>query len=201
MDREVDIELKPTVNAVDSYLDKEPRDQTPKNSSETLISKFQRTVTILGGLVLLLLILLFAHIYRGGDSLSPDDLKDVRADLAHLEKGLLTLEQKITNLEESGKDLQQSILGAERSREAISANLKELNQRIGQFEKGIESTEGKRRAQTKKEYYEVRPGDTLYGISQKYGISLDALRRLNGLAPDHLIRPGEKLIVSGDSNH
>jgi len=199
MDEEVDIELNPTVKAVDSYLHKESRSETPKESGETLVAKIQRTMRILGGLVLLLLIILFAHIYRGGDNLSPDDLKDVRADLAHLEKRFLTLEQKITFLEESEKGLQQSMLGAERSREIISSNLEELNQEMGRFEKRIESIEGRRRAQTTREYYEVQPGDTLYGISQKHGISLDELRRLNGLAPDHLIRPGEKLIISKDS--
>jgi LysM repeat protein len=201
MDEEVDIELNPTVKAVDSYLDIEPRNETPKDSGETLVSKFQRTIRILGGLVLLLVIILFAHIYRGGNNLSPEDLKGIRTDLAHIDKRLRTLEEKITLLEERGKDIQPSILGAEPSRETVSAKLKELDQEIGQLDKRIESIEGKRRAQTTKEYHEVRPGDTLYGISQKYGISLDELRRLNGLAPDHLIRPGEKLVISGEGTH
>jgi len=201
MDEQVDIELNGTVKAVDSYLDKKLRNGNPKDSSEKLALKFQTTVKILGGLVLLMLIILFAHIYRGGNNLSGEDLKGLRTDLAHLEKRLWTLEEKITFLEARGRDMQQSILGAERSRETISASLKELNQEIGQFEERIESIEGKRKAQTTKEYYEVRPGDTLYRISQKYGIALDELRRLNGLAPDHLLRPGQKLIVSGGSSH
>jgi LysM repeat protein len=201
MDEEVDIELNGTVKAVDSYLDKGPPNETPRNSSETVDLKFQRTVRILGGSVLLVLLILFAHIYRGGTNLSPEDLKGIRTDLANLEKRLWTLEEKITFLEESGKDMQQSILGAKRSRETISGNLKDLSREIGQFEKRIESIEGKRREQATKEYYEVRPGDTLYRISQKYGISLDELRRLNGLAPDHLLRPGQKLIISGGSSN
>ena len=201
MDERVDMELNGTVKAVDSYLDKKLRNENQKNSSATPDSKIQRTVKILGGLVILVLIMLFAHIYRGGTNLFSEDLKGIRTDLANLEKRLWTLEEKIAFLEESGKDMQQSILGAQRSRETISANLKELTQEIGQFEKRIESIEGKRRAQTTKEYYEVRPGDTRYSISQKHGISLDELRRLNGLAPDHLLRPGQKLIISGGSSH
>ena len=201
MDERVDIELNGTVKAVDSYLDKKPRNENPKDSSATPDSKIQRTVKILGGLVILVLIMLFAHIYRGGTNLSPEDLKGIRTDVANLEKGLWTLEEKITFLEASGKEMQKSILGAKRSRETISASLKDLSREIGQFEKRIESIEGKRKAQTTKEYYEVRPGDTLYRISQQYGISLDELLRLNGLAPDHLLRPGQKLIISGGSSH
>ena len=43
--------------------------------------------------------------------------------------------------------------------------------------------------------YEVRAGDTVYGISRKHGISVEALRRLNGLNEQDVIRPGQKLVV------
>jgi len=161
MDEQVDVELNCTVKAIDSYLDKKPRKENPKDSSETVDLKFQRTVRILGGLVILLLIMLFAHIYRGGTNLSPEDLKGIRTDLAHLEKRFWTLEEKFTFLEGSGKDMQQSILGARRSRETITANLNELTQEIDEVDKRIESIEGRRRVRATKEYYEVRPGDTL----------------------------------------
>jgi LysM repeat protein len=98
-------------------------------------------------------------------------------------------------LEENGKDMQQSILGIERSRESLSADLTELAQKIGQFEERTTSAEEKTVSQNERRHYEVRPGDTLYRISQKYGISVDELRRLNGLAPDHVIHPGQKLII------
>ena len=41
----------------------------------------------------------------------------------------------------------------------------------------------------------VQPGESLYSIAQKYGITLKALYKKNGLLPDHSIRVGEKLKV------
>ena len=41
-------------------------------------------------------------------------------------------------------------------------------------------------------FYTVRSGDTLFGISVKFGISVDAIMKLNGLRSNE-IRPGMKL--------
>jgi hypothetical protein len=43
---------------------------------------------------------------------------------------------------------------------------------------------------------EVQPGDTLWNISRAYGMSVDALIRLNNLTPTELIYPGQKLSVT-----
>jgi membrane-bound lytic murein transglycosylase D len=43
-------------------------------------------------------------------------------------------------------------------------------------------------------YYEVQPGDTLYGITRKFGIGIEQLRELNDLKSD-TIHPGQKLRI------
>ncbi len=43
--------------------------------------------------------------------------------------------------------------------------------------------------------YEVRPGDTLSAISQRFGVSVTALMEANGLADPDLIVAGETLII------
>ena len=45
------------------------------------------------------------------------------------------------------------------------------------------------------EYYTIRKGDTLSGISYKCGVSLNTLLRLNGLSKNSKIYPGKKLKV------
>jgi LysM repeat protein len=45
-------------------------------------------------------------------------------------------------------------------------------------------------------YHEVKPKETLYQISRRYGLTVDALLKLNRLAPDAVIHPGQKLIVA-----
>lgn len=45
--------------------------------------------------------------------------------------------------------------------------------------------------------YTVRSGDTLYGIAQRFGTTVDALREANDLGRSASIMPGRKLKVSG----
>ncbi len=44
-------------------------------------------------------------------------------------------------------------------------------------------------------HYEVRPGDTLTAISQRFGVSLAALMEANGLADPDLIVAGQTLVI------
>ena len=46
-------------------------------------------------------------------------------------------------------------------------------------------------------YYTVKTGDTLYGISRKFGMSLSQLVSVNGISASSLIVPGQTLRVAG----
>jgi len=48
---------------------------------------------------------------------------------------------------------------------------------------------------TKKRYYTVRSGDTLYGISRTHGLTVKKLRILNKLSDKAVIHPGQELLV------
>ena len=43
--------------------------------------------------------------------------------------------------------------------------------------------------------YVVRPGDTLSGIAQRYGLMLSTLARANRIPPPYLIRVGQRLVI------
>ena len=50
-------------------------------------------------------------------------------------------------------------------------------------------------------FHRVKPGESLWIIAKKYGISLNELKRLNGLSGRCVIRSGDKLLlVSGDDS-
>ena len=44
-----------------------------------------------------------------------------------------------------------------------------------------------------KDFYTVREGDTLYGVSQQFGIKVANLAKLNRMEVSEKIHPGEKL--------
>ena len=44
--------------------------------------------------------------------------------------------------------------------------------------------------------YIVQPGDTLWGIAERHGISVDELMHLNGIEDPNLLFPGEELVTS-----
>jgi LysM repeat protein/Tfp pilus assembly protein PilZ len=48
---------------------------------------------------------------------------------------------------------------------------------------------------TKAVYHEVVAGETIYGISRRYGLTVDELRRLNKLEPEATIYPAQRLLV------
>ena len=48
--------------------------------------------------------------------------------------------------------------------------------------------------------YTVKAGDTLYSIARRSGVSLSSLLSLNGLSQSPVIRPGQKINISGASN-
>jgi membrane-bound lytic murein transglycosylase D len=48
---------------------------------------------------------------------------------------------------------------------------------------------------TRKLVYQVRPGDTLWGIGRQFDVGMDQIRNWNDLDHDHLLQPGQKLTL------
>ena len=46
------------------------------------------------------------------------------------------------------------------------------------------------------QYHEVKAGETLYSISRRYGVSVENLRRINKLAEEAFLHPGQRLKIS-----
>jgi LysM repeat protein len=47
----------------------------------------------------------------------------------------------------------------------------------------------------KKRYHTVRSGETLWGISRRYGLTVEELRSLNNFSPGGTIYPDQRLLV------
>ncbi len=125
-------------------------------------------------------------------------------EASSLQLKVTTLEQKIAGLEKQLAELQGKM--------STSAPDQALLQRVDALAKKVEALEKqkqptaeskakpspspKQAVSAEKQYHTVQKGESLYGISKKYGISVEELRKQNNLSVDQPLRPGQKLLVS-----
>jgi LysM repeat protein len=119
---------------------------------------------------------------------------------ATLQSKIASLEEKITGLEKQIADLQGKLVtgGPDPS---LVHRVEALSQKVEGLEKKAQlTTESKAKPAspkaTPKRYHTVHKGETLSGISKKYGITVEELRKLNGLSRSQPVRTGQKLLVS-----
>ena len=112
-------------------------------------------------------------LFSGGDSeISVGEYNTIKAKLGDLEKTVTKLE------------------GADRKIAHLETQVKMLERSLSKLTRPVTSRTKKRT------YYEVRQGDTLSRIAQKYGITVEKLCRLNKITPKTLLRPGQRLLIS-----
>ena len=172
------------------------KDESIRGRIASLDFKAQRKILILGGVgIVVLLIIVIALFSGGGNGLSTGDLTSIQASLNQLEKRLTRLEGvegRIASLEKQEKEMDK------------------LSQKADQLEKRMASAPAKIEAPypiqrmplppATERYHEVRPGDILSRIAQKYGTSVEELCRLNNMSPNQVIYPGQKLLVAPEGS-
>lgn len=138
-------------------------------------------------IVLLILILIVLFFKTGGNG--PDE--QLRAVVSGLEDRMNEVRQAVAELEKSNTTLSQDMDGLNDQFSRLAQDIRSLSGTIQELskEERVPGSGGTQR------YYEVRRGDTLYGIAEKNGLSLDRLLRLNGLNKNANIMPGQKLRV------
>jgi LysM repeat protein len=169
---------------------------------------------IYGGIGVLVLILLIVLFSGSGDKSFKDDLLFIKAKFEQIEgslKQIEGLEVKVAHLEKQQKELQQSIRDSVTSGKDLAEKMGSLSQTVETLKKGIGSIpdnkakdlaagQKKSASTTKKQFHEVRAGETLYRIAKTYGITLDELCRLNNISPNQAIQPGQKLLLAPSGN-
>ena len=148
-------------------------------------------LAIFGGLYLML---------GGGGGITKEEGRLIQMKLG-------SLEQKITALEKQQAALQ-SKLPSEGADAALAGKIDSLAQRIEALEKkpapAPAAAVEKQKAPAKekaavpsgKKVHTVQKGETVYGISKKYGLTPAELRKLNNLSEDQALKTGQKLVVS-----
>ena len=164
-----------------------------------------RTPLVLAGAAVLVLALVVLFFLWQGEKKGPE------VDLQPLLKKIGLIEERIAKLESRGKETPQI-------QEKVDSLSRNLNERLSHLEKDInqikeEAAAGKKRAEVSQpaspapapprspakpgatRTHTVAPGENLYRIALRYGLSMEELRRLNNLRPDQSIQLGQKLNV------
>jgi LysM repeat protein len=125
-------------------------------------------------------------------------------EVSSLHLKVTALGQKTTGLEKQLAELQGQISTVGKD-PAFLQQVNALAQRVEALEKREQAADeskakpspsSKRAVSTEKRYHTVQKGETLFGISKKYGISVEELRKQNNLSKDQPLRTGQKLLVS-----
>jgi hypothetical protein len=137
-----------------------------------------------------------------------------KTNIANMEKRLALLEEKLGKIDEideklvlfdtQEKKFELLLDRFDRFETSTSLKMDIINNELFTSKKKDQKAErSKKPGQTKSStkiaqptYHEVKPKETLYQISRRYGLTVDALLKLNRLAPDAVIHPGQKLIVA-----
>ena len=182
-------------------------------SEDNTAKRSLKPVLIAGGglLVAVIVVLMFLSSPKATEK---DQLKSIETRLKQIEEKLAKLEWIDTGMARLDRKEKDFAALAERMTQMESS----MNRRIDQLGKEVvrpaakqepataktESTPPRPEAapaspkaekDSKTKVHVVEKGETLYGISRRYGIPADQLFKLNHLSPKDPIRPGQKLIL------
>jgi LysM repeat protein len=193
------------------YAPKPHRGESHGGSGDIRLSKKSVILGVIGIVVIVVLI----SVFFGGGGLSQGDLAPLQAKLDLVERRMTHLEgleSRIAFLENQETELQQLILDLDKSGRSLTEQVDEISKKLGGVEKGkptaparVKTTAPGTAAEKPvsaemKRYHKVRPGETLYRIAKRYGISVSELCRLNSISPNQAIHPGQELLIPSESD-
>ncbi len=174
---------------------------TPKMSDKIPLSKFGIGFLIL----LILLILLFA---RNRSTALENRIAALENSVKNLEQmvdKLNVVDNRVAQVWEQAQTFQQFKERFDRSEAALTSRMDQIVINLSSLQKQM-SRVGTQKAKTSKtakvskkttenRYHTVKPGETLYQIAPRYGLTIKKLRQLNKLGESDTIYPGQKLVI------
>ena len=193
----------------------------PWGVKSSLFKKNDTTLIIAGALIVTLLV--FIVFFRSSgprtEAVPPDSessrIQSLEIRITSLEQSLADLESKLNDMPrsnsetdlsqirrqvaalESGVQVQVDSLKRQMARleEKFTTPTLTANPEIQEKKTAEKTTSSARTSGTDRQYHTVEKGETLWRISQKYDITVEQLRQLNGLAPNEDIYAGSKIRV------
>jgi len=192
-------------------LGKTPKNNPVRHTRAPSYLKSTRKAVILGAMGVCIAIILIVFFSRNDDERFAGKQPAIQARLNQLERRITQLEsiqEKLSYLEQREKSLSKDIANYDRARGPLIDRLNTLSEIVKRLEKISVTVTAKTGTSLTSQrgtfplseggYHVVKTGDTLYWIAQHYGTTVKKLCRLNKISSDHIIHPGQKLLVTPD---
>ena len=169
---------------------------------------------LIGGVAFIVLVILLVFIIsRSGNVTENEQLQALETRIQQLESKLATIgviDQALDRLAEQEKKIDMLSKRVERSEASTKTQIDQIIKELGLLhQKTTGKPEPKAKAtqpaatgdkEPETKFHQVRAGETLYGISQKYGLTVKQLQNYNNMGSKATIRPGQKLRLTPDNN-
>ena len=210
-----DEEIQEFMQEISDDLGYAPKPHRGKSHGGSGDIRFSKKSVILGVIGIVVIVVLVSLFFGSGGGLPQGDLAPLQAKLDLVERRMTHLEgleSRIAFLENQETGLQQLILDLDKSGRSLTEQVDEISKKLGVVEKAkptaparIKTTAPGTAAEKPvsaemKRYHKVRPGETLYRIARRYGISVSELCRLNNISPNQAIHPGQELLIPSESD-
>ncbi len=172
MDRDFDLDMDEVRKEMGEGLRRHSEDKNSLRSKCPDDFQPERGSLFLGLIGALVIIVVLFFLFGKGKEFKSDDLNLIKAKLVEIEERLAKLESM------------------ENKTAGLETKVKNLEESLSKLTGTLPSRTKERR------YHEVRKGETLSRIAQKYGITVEELCRLNKITPKTIIQPGNKLLVA-----
>ncbi|MFO7495770.1 MAG: LysM domain-containing protein [Desulfobacterales bacterium] len=180
------------------------------------LGQLNPVILIGAGVAIFVILLLIVFVPRGGDNID-QQLQPLTAQLQQLERRLGSVEGQepvLAQLVEKGNAIDTLLARLDRFEAFANLRMDQITERLEKLENAPKSAppaaaapkaaapkavpQKTALAPAKKaapKTHTVKAGETLYGISRSYGVSIDQLLRMNNLAKGAVIQPGQRLTV------
>jgi LysM repeat protein len=187
----------------DKYDDEDERELNQEDyyddHSDIFSKKYLTPLTIGGAGLVLIVILLVVFLSGPQNAVDNRQLQSLEAKIEQLEIKLTSFDAIDQALERLDKQEQNLNLISERFDRFNSTVTTQIDQIIKElsvlYQKSSQAPQPAKTVQkeTKAKFHQVRSKETLWGISRRYGLTLDQLANYNNMDPNATLQPGQKL--------
>lgn len=181
----------------------------------SVFSKSRRSYVkqILYGLSIIFLVFVTSYVLRLGnsDQIEGNQIVELENRMNLLEEQLaafktsnsygINVDDQVSKIQNQLVDMQgkfETFATVEKLQDEVKifdSKLKEINHSVELSGKNGKVIHFDKIKQATPLYYNVKKGDSLDSLSIKYGMSVDRIRKLNSIAQNELIQPGQKIII------